>query len=206
METEPIDSARIAALGWTSRSGVVTQHQIMENYRLTERGTLIFGVRRLERGTSYPLPQDKTPDPVLVQELTDAFHARFPSLADVKVARAWGGWIAITSSWISFAGAIGENVYYSCCCNGHGLAQAPYVGSLIADHIVRRHDARGPRVPPAQGAEVPAVHDDGHRRTSHDLGVDRLGDLFNGHKRRARRAAAVAGPAASAPAGASTRS
>ena len=56
VETEPIDPERLAALGWTSRSGLVTQHNIMENYRLTPRNTIVFGVRRLERGTTFPLP------------------------------------------------------------------------------------------------------------------------------------------------------
>ncbi|WP_036227610.1 FAD-binding oxidoreductase [Marmoricola sp. URHB0036] len=189
VETEPIDPARIAALGWTSRSGVVTQHQIMENYRLTERGTMIFGVRRLERGTSYPLPKDKKPDPGLVQELADAFHTRFPSLADVKVARAWGGWIAITSSWISLAGALGDSVYYSICCNGHGLAQAPYVGSLIADYIAdgTMHEdleciwLAKPKFPPFMMMGRVGL------RTI--WAVDRFGDLVNGSRRRARRAA-----------------
>jgi gamma-glutamylputrescine oxidase len=192
VETEPIDPERIAALGWTSRSGVVTQHQIMENYRLTERGTMIFGVRRLERGTSYPLPKDKAPDPGLVQELADAFHTRFPSLADVTIARAWGGRIAITSSWISLAGTIGDNVYYSICCNGHGLAQAPYIGSLIADAIVdgKRHEdlesiwLEKPKFPPFMMM--------GRTGMRTIWAVDRIGDMFNGHERRAKRAAAAA--------------
>ncbi|MGW1930325.1 hypothetical protein [Streptomyces sp. NPDC001919] len=68
----------------------------------------------------------------LVEELAGAFATRFPSLADVAVARAWGGWIAITSSWLP----IGGNVFYSIACNGQGLAQAPCVGTLIADLIV----------------------------------------------------------------------
>ncbi|MFI2280772.1 NAD(P)/FAD-dependent oxidoreductase [Nocardia beijingensis] len=193
VETEPIAPERIAALGWTSRSGVVTQHQIMTNYRLTERNTIVFGVRRLERETSYPLPV-KAPDPGLVEELADAFHTTFPSLADVKVARAWGGWIAITSSWLSIAGKLG-NVYYLLACNGHGLAQAPYVGSLIADLIVdgKTHpDLAGiwkdkPKFPPFMMM--------GRCGLRTVWALDRLCDMFNGSKRRARRAAAL-GPTA----------
>lgn len=134
-ETEPIDPDRLAELGWTSRMGLVTQHAIMENYRLTERNTIVFGVRRLERGTSYPLP-DKTPEPALVEELARGFARRFPALADLEVERAWGGWIAITSSWLPVAGKVGNDIYYSIACNGHGLAQAPYVGTMIADLVV----------------------------------------------------------------------
>ena len=190
VETEPIAPERIAELGWTSRSGIVTQHQIMTNYRLTERNTIVLGVRRVERQTTYPLPV-KAPDPELVEELADAFHTTFPSLADVKVARAWGGWIAITSSWLSVAGKIDDNVYYMLACNGHGLAQAPYVGSLIADLIVdgkRHEDLDGiwkdtPKFPPFMMM--------GRYGLRTVWALDRLCDMFNGSKRRARRAAAV---------------
>ena len=188
-ETEPIDPTRIEALGWTSRTGTISQHQIMEHFRLTERGTIVIGVRRIERGTSYPLPKDKAPDLRLVKELEDAFHTRFPSLSDVKVAQAWGGWIAITSSWVSVAGQLRDNVFYSICCNGHGLAQAPYIGSLIADYIVdgKRHpDLEGiwqaePTFPPFL-----MMGPVGMRSV---WALDRVSDFFNGSRRRARRAA-----------------
>lgn len=188
VETEPIDPARIAALGWTSGMGLVTQHAIMENYRLTPRNTIVFGVRRLERGTTYPLPE-KAPDPGLVEELAGAFATRFPSLADVKVQRAWGGWIAITSSWLPLAGQIGDDVYYSIACNGHGLAQAPYVGTLIADAIVdgRRHEdletlwQEKPKFPPPMMM--------GRLGLRMIWAVDRFNDRINGSSRNARRAA-----------------
>jgi glycine/D-amino acid oxidase-like deaminating enzyme len=188
-ETEPIDAKRIEALGWTSRTGTISQHQIMEHFRVTERGTIVIGVRRIERGTSYPLPRDKAPSMDLVEELEGALHTRFPSLADVKVAQAWGGWIAITSSWISLAGKLGDNVWYSCCCNGHGLAQAPYIGSLIADNVVdgtMHDDLKGiwkdePKFPPFMMMGPAGM------RTIWLL--DRICDRFNGSKRRARRAA-----------------
>ena len=188
-ETKPIDPARIEALGWTSRMGVVTQHAIMENYRLTPRNTIVFGVRRLERGTSYPLPPEKTPAPDVVDELARAFTRRFPSLADVAIERAWGGWIAITSSWLPVAGQIGDNVYYSVACNGHGLAQAPYVGTLIADAIVdgERHAdletiwQATPRFP------RPMMMSPSGLRTI--WAYDRLCDRVNGSRRNARRGA-----------------
>jgi glycine/D-amino acid oxidase-like deaminating enzyme len=188
METEPIAPERIAALGWSSRSGVITQHQIMEHYRLTPRNTIVFGVRRVERGKTYPLPA-KEPDPGLVEELASAFATRFPSLADVAVERAWGGWIAMTSSWLSIAGRIEDNVYYSIACNGHGLAQAPYVGSLIADLIVdgsRPEDldsiwAKKPKFPPFM-----MVGPLGLRTV---WAIDRFNDLINGSRRNARRSA-----------------
>lgn len=196
VETEPIDPARIAALGWTSGMGLVTQHAIMENYRLTPRNTIVFGVRRLERGTSYPLPTEKVPDRGVVEELARAFDTRFPSLADVAVERAWGGWIAITSSWLPLAGQIGDNVHYSIACNGHGLAQAPYVGTLIADHIidgVRHEDLQTlwqekPTFPRPMMVGRPGL------RTI--WAIDRFNDRINGSRRNARRGAELARKAA----------
>ncbi|NUR28178.1 MAG: FAD-binding oxidoreductase, partial [Catenulispora sp.] len=188
VETEPIAPERIAALGWSSRSGMITQHQVMEHYRLTPRNTIVFGIRRIERGQRYPLPA-KAPDRRTVEELAGAFATRFPTLADVAVERTWGGWIAMTSSFLSIAGQIEDNVYYSIACNGHGLAQAPYIGSLIADLIVdgSRHEdldsiwAKEPKFPPFAMLGPLGL------RTV--WAVDRLTDLFNGSRRRALRAA-----------------
>ncbi|WP_455359614.1 NAD(P)/FAD-dependent oxidoreductase [Streptomyces sp. SYSU K21746] len=189
VETEPIDPARLAALGWTSRSGVVTQHNVMENYRLTSRNTIVFGVRRLQRGKNHPLPLRK-PDEAVVADLARAFEGRFPALADVAAARAWGGWVAITSSWLPLAGKIGDSVFYSVACVGHGLAQAPYVGSLIADLIVdgEQHEdlkalwVKKPRFP------RPLMMGALGLRTIWT--VDRFNDLINGSRRNARRGAA----------------
>ncbi|OUS94726.1 FAD-binding oxidoreductase [Rhodococcus sp. NCIMB 12038] len=186
VETEPIDPERLAALGWTSRSGLVTQHNIMENYRLTSRNTIVCGVRRIERGKSYPLPE-KSPDPALVAELADAFARRFPTLADVAVDRAWGGWIAITSTWLPIAGKIGDDVFYSVACNGHGLAQAPYLGSLIADLIVTgtpADDLRTVWIEEPKFARPMMMGRFGLRTV---WAVDRVNDLINGSRRNARK-------------------
>ncbi|MGW7428141.1 NAD(P)/FAD-dependent oxidoreductase [Streptomyces sp. NPDC054861] len=189
VETEPIDPARLAALRWTSRSGVVTQHNIMENYRLTSRNTIVFGVRRLQRGKNYPLPPRK-PDEAVVADLARAFETRFPALADVAAARAWGGWVAITPSWLPVAGQTRDGVYYSVACNGHGLAQAPYVGSLIADLIVdgEQHDDLKTLWAKKSAFPRPLMMSAAGLRTIWT--VDRFNDLFNGSRRNARRGSA----------------
>lgn len=194
LETEPIDPERLAALGWSSRSGLVTQHAIMENYRLTPRNTIVFGVRRLERGVTYPLPREKTPDPRLVDELARAFATRFPALADVEVQRAWGGWIAITSSWLPLAGQIGDRITYSIACNGHGLAQAPYVGTLIADQLIDGHRHADLQTVWADRPRFPRPFAMGRSGLRAIWAVDRFNDTVNGSRRNARRAAGPTTP------------
>jgi gamma-glutamylputrescine oxidase len=133
VETEPIAPERLDALGWTSRAPVVTAHMIMENYRVTPRGTIVFGTRKLET-TRGPLPA-RTPSKAVAADLLRGFRQRFPTLADVRPRRAWGGWIGMSSTWLPLAGEASPRVLYSIACNGHGFAQAQYVGHMLADRI-----------------------------------------------------------------------
>ena len=130
-ETEPVDPERLAATGWTSRSGLYTQHVILENYRPTARGTVVLGTRLVQRPGGPVV--ERAPDHSVVEDLARGFHERFPSLGDVRLCRAWGGWIAMTPSWLPVAGEAAHNVFYALGYNGHGLSQAPYLGALVAD-------------------------------------------------------------------------
>ncbi|MBS3695676.1 NAD(P)/FAD-dependent oxidoreductase [Rhodococcus qingshengii] len=133
VETEPVEPARLDEIGWTSRAPLVTLHMILESYRVTPRGTIVFGTRRLQTGRN-PLPA-RTPAQNVADDLVRGFHDRFPGLRDIKAAKAWGGWIGMSSTWLPLAGEASDNVLYSAACNGHGFAQAQYVGHLLADHV-----------------------------------------------------------------------
>lgn len=133
VETEPLSDEQIEGLGWTSRAGMYTQHVILEGYRLTARKTINFTTRLVQAprgGVTTRKPEQR-----VIDDLTRGFHDRFPTLRDVRPERAWGGWIAMTPSWLPVAGEASERVLYACGYNGHGLAQAPYIGSLIADRL-----------------------------------------------------------------------
>ncbi|MFC7793390.1 NAD(P)/FAD-dependent oxidoreductase [Streptomyces cinereoruber] len=132
VETEPVDPDRLAAIGWTSRTGIITPHTILENYRRTARGTIMFGTRRLQAAPSALGAHE--PDRAVVADLVQGFHERFPSLGYVAPQRAWGGWVAMTS-FLPVAGEAAKNVFYAVSCNGHGLSQSPYVGTLLADRL-----------------------------------------------------------------------
>lgn len=134
VETEPVAPERLDEIGWTSRAPMVTLHMLLENYRVTPRNTIVFGTRRLQAGHD-PLP-DRTPDQRVARDLVRGFRTRFPGLRDIQPRQAWGGWIGMTSTWLPVAGEASDNVLYSLACNGHGFAQAQYVGHLLADHVL----------------------------------------------------------------------
>lgn len=133
VETEPVAPERLDDIGWTSRAPMVTLHMILESYRVTPRGTIVFGTRRLQTGRN-PLPH-RTPAPNVADDLVRGFRERFPGLRDIKPQKAWGGWIGMSSTWLPVVGEASDNVLYSLACNGHGFAQAQYVGHLLADRI-----------------------------------------------------------------------
>ncbi|MEU9294380.1 FAD-binding oxidoreductase [Streptomyces sp. NPDC048266] len=178
VESEPIEPGRLEATGWTSGAGIATQHNLMESYRPTPRGTVVFGVRRLQPGRGAV--REREPDTVVVTDLARGFHARFPSLRDIAPQRAWGGWVALTPSWLPVAGEAVRNVFYVIGCNGHGLAQAPYLGTLLADRLAgdETHEdlaavwRKRPSFAPSPVFNAPALRA--------VWAVDRLADRLNG--------------------------
>ncbi|ORA31490.1 NAD(P)/FAD-dependent oxidoreductase [Mycobacterium aquaticum] len=133
VETEQVAPERLDAIGWTSRAPLVTAHMILESYRVTPRNTIVFGTRRLETTKASLLA--RTPSAPVTEDLLRGFRDRFPGLHDVAPQRAWGGWIGMSSTWLPVAGEAAPNVLYSLACNGHGFAQAQYVGHMLADRL-----------------------------------------------------------------------
>lgn len=106
---------------------------ILENYRVTARGTIVFGTRQVQTSNGSPSP--RPPAAAVVDDLARGFRARFPGLRDVAPQRAWGGWIGMTPTWLPVAWEASPNVLYSLGCNGHGFAQAQYLGHLLAGRL-----------------------------------------------------------------------
>lgn len=140
IETGPVSEEQLDAAGWTSRAPITTNHLVMQSFRTTERGTIVTTSRSLQ--TARRARADRMPDQAVVDDLVHGFRERFPSLSDVVPARAWGGWIGLTPSNMAVVGQASKRVSYSLACNGHGLPQAPYLGSLLADHVAGKgtHD------------------------------------------------------------------
>jgi glycine/D-amino acid oxidase-like deaminating enzyme len=125
------------------------------------------------------------PDRAVVADITRGLRDRFGALRGAEPARAWGGWIAMTPSWLPVAGAAGPRVAYAVGYNGHGIAQAPYLGTLVADRLAgdAPHEhletlwKKRPRFAPAPLFSGPAL------RLAWAL--DRVGDRFAAARRRA---------------------
>jgi glycine/D-amino acid oxidase-like deaminating enzyme len=173
-KTEPLGAERLAAAGWTSPAGIYTQHLVLESYRRTAAGSIVFGSRLVQPARGRLVA--RTPRESVVADLARGLSDRMPGLGEVRLESAWGGWIAMTPSWIPVVGRTAEGAHYAVGFNGHGVAQAPYLGSLIADEIAGQGRAedletlwrQAPRFLPAPLFSGPALR----------LGwaLDRIGD------------------------------
>ncbi|MCC6765552.1 MAG: FAD-dependent oxidoreductase [Deltaproteobacteria bacterium] len=156
-ETAPLDDGALARLGgWPNREGVYTAHEVLESYRLSARRTIVGGSKIPlyvwgGRPTGHGGPNAHTQTVI-----ARAFRDRFPALAGTPIARFWGGWIAMTLTFLPSLGPLGADrrLWHALGYNGHGVAQATAVGEILADGIVGR-DNEWARVFPKPAPTLP---------------------------------------------------
>jgi sarcosine oxidase subunit beta len=75
-------------------------------------------------------------DDDLVSDWLRRLARRYPSAADVEVARAWAGLYDMTPDAHPIIGWVADGVYAACGFSGHGFMQSPAVGRAAAAEIL----------------------------------------------------------------------
>jgi glycine/D-amino acid oxidase-like deaminating enzyme len=135
--TAPLGERHRLKLGWKGREGVYTAHEMLESYRLTDDQRIVGGAKLVRYGYGGKALFD---DPETFAAIEDAFRARFPELADVRITHRWGGPIGFSLDFLPAVGRAGKhrNIYYSVGYAGHGVALASYAGTMLTDLIAGR--------------------------------------------------------------------
>jgi gamma-glutamylputrescine oxidase len=123
--TEPLGEERARGL-LPSNAAVADVNWILDYFRRSQDHRLLFGGR-----VSYSAVQP----PRLAESMRKRMVRAFPSLADVKVANAWGGFLDITMSRAPDFGRLAPNVYYLQGFSGHGVALAGLAGKLVSEAL-----------------------------------------------------------------------
>jgi gamma-glutamylputrescine oxidase len=123
--TEPLGEGRARSL-LPSNAAVADINWILDYFRCSRDHRLLFGGR-----VSYSSVQP----PRLAESMRQRMVRVFPSLSDVKVANAWGGYLDITMSRAPDFGRLAPNVYYLQGFSGHGVALAGLAGQLASEAI-----------------------------------------------------------------------
>jgi gamma-glutamylputrescine oxidase len=123
--SDPLGEERARAL-LPSNAAVADINWILDYFRTSADHRLLFGGR-----VSYSSVQPRQ----LAESMRRRMVRVFPSLADVKVAYAWGGYLDITMSRAPNFGRLAGNVYYLQGFSGHGMTLTALAGQLLAEAV-----------------------------------------------------------------------
>jgi glycine/D-amino acid oxidase-like deaminating enzyme len=71
-------------------------------------------------------------------ELREAFERMFPEWKDIRFTHAYGGCVAITTSFVPLFGRLSGGVSYGYGYNGHGVAPSHTGGKVLCDLVLGR--------------------------------------------------------------------
>lgn len=123
--TEPLGDERARQL-LPSDYCVEDCNYLLDYFRLSADKRLIYG-----GGVVYGAR-----DPADVMSLIRPKMLKtFPQLHDVKIDFAWTGNFLLTLSRLPQVGRLGDNIYYSQGCSGHGVTYTHLAGKIIAEAL-----------------------------------------------------------------------
>ncbi len=123
--TEPLGEERVRAL-LPSNAAIADINWILDYFRRSADHRLLFGGR-----VSYSAVQP----PRLAESMRSRMLRIFPTLTDVRVAHAWGGYLDITMNRAPDFGRLAPNVFYCQGFSGHGMSLSGLAGKLVAEAV-----------------------------------------------------------------------
>ena len=99
---------------------------LLDYYRLTSDKRLIFG-----GGVVYGARAPSNIEAIIRPKMLKVF----PQLKNVKIDFAWTGNFLLTLSRLPQVGRIGDNIYYSQGCSGHGVTYTHLAGKVLAEAL-----------------------------------------------------------------------
>ncbi|MFQ5830425.1 MAG: NAD(P)/FAD-dependent oxidoreductase, partial [Candidatus Methylomirabilia bacterium] len=156
--SEPVP-ARLAHAGWTSGLAISDSRMLVNYYRTTLDGRIVFGkgggalafAGRV--GTHFDGASPRR------AEVEDSFRALYPELSDVRVITSWTGPVSRTTKGLPCFGRLGgrRDIVYATGYSGNGVGPSYLGGRILASLALELDDewagsplARGPagRFPP----------------------------------------------------------
>ncbi|BCD83702.1 hypothetical protein PSm6_01090 [Pseudomonas solani] len=99
---------------------------LLDYYRLTGDNRLIYG-----GGVVYGARDPANIEAIIRPKMLKTF----PQLKNVKIDYAWTGNFLLTLSRLPQVGRIGDNIYYSQGCSGHGVTYTHLAGKVLAEAL-----------------------------------------------------------------------
>ncbi|GAB7530268.1 FAD-binding oxidoreductase [Pseudomonas sp. 3A(2025)] len=123
--TEPLDD-ELARTLLPQDYCVEDCNYLLDYYRLSADKRLIFG-----GGVVYGARDPANIEAIIRPKMLKVF----PQLQNVKIDYAWTGNFLLTLSRLPQVGRLGDNIYYSQGCSGHGVTYTHLAGKLLAETL-----------------------------------------------------------------------
>jgi glycine/D-amino acid oxidase-like deaminating enzyme len=138
--TEPIPD-RLADFGWTGGEGVSDSRFTLHYARTTADGRIALGGGGGRAGTGAGIGRSFSHDVGSAERAAAGLRRWFPSLADVRIADAWGGPIDISADHLPFFGTLdGGSVHFGHGYSGNGVGPSWLGGRILAGLALGRTD------------------------------------------------------------------
>lgn len=134
IETAPLSSEQLAALGWPGKEGIYTAHEMLESYRLTAQNTIVAGSKTVTYHKGYN--NIGTAGAHDLAKVKRAFYQRFPVLEGTGIQAEWSGPISFTLDFLPIIRQLNTNLVTAAAYAGHGIAMATYGGFLSAQLLM----------------------------------------------------------------------
>jgi glycine/D-amino acid oxidase-like deaminating enzyme len=125
---------RLAEIGWTGGEGITDSHMMLDYYRTTRDGRVVFGkgAWAIALGGRIGAGFDRSPG--RAGDVVADLHRYYPSLADVPITHDWSGPIDRTPDSLPVFGRLGgrEHIVYGVGWSGNGVGPSVIGGRILA--------------------------------------------------------------------------
>jgi glycine/D-amino acid oxidase-like deaminating enzyme len=130
--TEPAPRA-LEEMGWTGGEAIVDGRMFLHYFRTTSDGRVLMGSGSGPIGFAGRVDGRFSLDGPTAARAEAGLRRLLPALADVRVERAWGGPIDVSSDHLPFfATKAGTRIHYGAGYSGHGVGPSWLGGQILA--------------------------------------------------------------------------
>jgi len=130
--TEPAPE-RLAEIGWTGGEAIVDGRMFLHYFRATNDGRVLMGSGSGPIGYGGRVDERFSTDSATAARAEAGLRRMLPGLADIRIARAWGGPIDVSADHLPFFGTKpGTRLHYGAGYSGHGVGPSWLGGRILA--------------------------------------------------------------------------
>ncbi len=134
--------ACLAAVGWASGIAISDSRRLVQYYRTTDDGRVVYGKGGGRIGFRARMNRELWATPLSASVVANQFRMTYPSLSDVPITNEWSGAVDYSSDSLPFFGSLGrhQRVHYGAGYSGNGVGPSYLGGQILASMALGRDD------------------------------------------------------------------